>query len=85
VPHDRQARFDPQLIAKYQRRLPEFDDKIISMYARGMSTRETVGHLRELYGIDVSADLISVVTDAVSAVRWAGSAGGGSAGEKIPH
>jgi len=65
VPRDRQARFDPQLIAKYQRRFPGFDDKIISMYARGMSTREIVGHLRELYGIDVSPDLISAVTDAV--------------------
>jgi putative transposase len=65
VPRDRQATFDPQLIAKYQRRFPGFDDKIISMYARGMSTREIVGHLRELYGIDVSPDLISAVTDAV--------------------
>ena len=65
VPRDRQARFDPQLIAKYQRRFPGFDNKIISMYARGMSTREIVGHLRELYGIDVSPDLISAVTDAV--------------------
>jgi putative transposase len=65
VPRDRQASFDPQLIAKYQRRFPGFDDKIVSMYARGMSTREIVGHLRELYGIDVSPDLISAVTDAV--------------------
>ena len=54
MPRDRQARFDPQLIAKYQRRFPGFDDKIISMYARGMSTREIVGHLRDLYGIEVS-------------------------------
>jgi putative transposase len=65
VPRDRQASFDPQLIAKYQRRFPGFDDKIISMYARGMSTREIVGHLRDLYGIEVSPDLISAVTDAV--------------------
>jgi putative transposase len=65
VPRDRQSSFDPQLIAKYQRRFPGFDDKIISMYARGMSTREIVGHLRDLYGIDVSPDLISAVTDAV--------------------
>ena len=65
VPRDRQASFDPQLIAKYQRRFPGFDDKIISMYARGMSTREIVGHLRDLYGIEVSPDLISTVTDAV--------------------
>jgi len=65
VPRDRQASFDPHLIAKYQRRFPGFDDKVISMYARGMSTREIAGHLRELYGIEVSPDLISAVTDAV--------------------
>ncbi|MCJ2048463.1 IS256 family transposase [Methylobacterium sp. J-070] len=59
------ATFDPQLIARYQRRFPGFDDKIVSIYARGMSTREIVGHLRELYGIKVSPDLISAVTDAV--------------------
>jgi len=65
VPRDRLATFDPQLIAKYQRRFPGFDDKIISMYARGMSTREIQGHLRELYGIEVSPDLVGAVTDAV--------------------
>ena len=57
--------FDLQLIAKYQRRFPGFDEKIVSMYARGMSTREIQGHLRELYGIDASPDLVSAVTDAV--------------------
>src|ERR671939_193670 len=65
VPRDRLATFDPQLIAKYQRRFPGFDDKIVSMYARGMSTREIQGHLRELYGIEVSPDLVSAVTEAV--------------------
>src|SRR5512132_183825 len=65
VPRDRLSTFDPQLIAKYQRRFPGFDEKIISMYARGMSVREIQGHLRELYGIDVSPDLISAVTEAV--------------------
>ena len=65
VPRDRQSSFDPQLIAKYQRRFPGFDDKIVSMYARGMSVREITCHLDELYGIDVSPDLISTVTDAV--------------------
>jgi putative transposase len=65
VPRDREGSFDPQLIAKYQRRFPEFDDKIISMYARGLSVREIRGHLEELYGIDVSPSLISAVTDAV--------------------
>ena len=59
VPRDRRSSFDPQLIAKYQRRFPGFDEKIISMYARGMSVREIVGHLRDLYGVDVSPDLIS--------------------------
>ena len=59
VPRDRLSTFDPQLIAKYQRRFPGFDEKIISMYARGMSVREIQGHLRELYGIDVSPDLVS--------------------------
>lgn len=74
VPQDRQSSFDPQLIAKYQRRFPGFDDKIISMYARGMSTREIAGHLRELYGIDASPDLISTVTDAVleEVAAWQG-------------
>ena len=65
VPRDRAGTFDPKLIAKYQRRFPDFDEKIISMYARGMSVREIRGHLEELYGIDVSPDLISAVTDAV--------------------
>jgi putative transposase len=65
VPRDRAGTFDPKLIGKYQRRFPDFDDKIISMYARGMTVREIRGHLEELYGIDVSPDLISAVTDAV--------------------
>jgi len=65
VPRDRQSSFDPQLLAKYQRRFPDFDDKIISMYARGMSTREIAVHVRDLYGVDVSPALISAVTDAV--------------------
>src|ERR687895_2738954 len=65
VPRDRLATFDPQLIAKYQRRFPGFDEKIVSMYARGMSVREIQGHLRDLYGIEVSPDLVSAVTDAV--------------------
>jgi hypothetical protein len=65
VPRDRAGTFDPKLIAKYQRRFPDFDNKIISMYARGMTVREIRGHLEELYGIEVSPDLISAVTDAV--------------------
>ena len=65
IPRDRSGTFDPKLIAKYQRRFPDFDTKVISMYARGMTVREIRGHLEELYGIDVSPDLISAVTDAV--------------------
>jgi putative transposase len=65
IPRDRAGTFDPQLIGKYQRRFPGFDEKIISMYARGMSVREIAGHLRELYSLEASADLISTVTDAV--------------------
>ena len=65
VPRDRLSTFDPQLIAKYRRRLPGFDDKVISMYARGLSVREIQAHLAELYGIEVSPDLISAVTDAI--------------------
>jgi putative transposase len=65
IPRDRAGTFDPKLIAKYQRRFPDFDAKIISMYARGMTVREIRGHLEELYGIDVSPDLISTITDAV--------------------
>lgn len=74
IPRDRAGSFEPQLIAKYQRRFPGFDDKIISMYARGMPTREIVGHLRDLYGIDVSPDMISTVTDAVldEVAAWQG-------------
>lgn len=65
IPRDRDGTFDPKLIAKYQRRFPDFDDKVISMYARGMSVREIRMHLEELYGIEVSPDLISAMTSAV--------------------
>ncbi len=63
IPRGRLASFDPQLIAKYQRRFPGFYEKIIFMYARGMSVREIQGHLRNLYRIEVSPDLVSAVTD----------------------
>jgi putative transposase len=65
IPRDRQGRFEPALIAKYQRRLPGFDAKVITMYARGMTTREIQATLLELYGLEVSPELISTVTDAV--------------------
>jgi putative transposase len=74
IPRDRAGTFDPQLIAKYQRRFPDFDDKVVSMYAAGMSTRAIRDHLEELYGIDVSPDLISAVTSAVleEVAEWQG-------------
>ena len=65
IPRDRLASFDPVLIAKHQRRLPGFDDHVIGMYARGMSVREIQGHLLELYGLEVSPQLISTITDEV--------------------
>ena len=65
VPRDRAGTFEPRLIAKGQTRFDGFDDKIISLYARGMTVREIQGHLAELYGADVSPDFISKVTDAV--------------------
>lgn len=65
IPRDRNATFEPQIVRKHQRRFAGFDDKIVSMYARGMSTREIQGHLEEIYGVEVSPALISEVTDAV--------------------
>ena len=65
VPRDRVGSFEPQLIAKGQRRFDGFDDKILSLYARGMTVREIEGHVAELYGVEVSPDLVSRVTDAV--------------------
>lgn len=65
VPRDRNGTFEPQIIGKHERRFTGFDDKIISMYSRGMSTREIETHLRELYNIDVSPALISEVTDSI--------------------
>ena len=65
VPRDREGSFEPRLIAKGQTRLDGLEDKIIALYARGMSVRDIRGHLEELYGLEVSPDLISRVTDAV--------------------
>ena len=66
VPRDRHGSFEPQLVAKHQTRWSGFDDKIISLYARGMTVREIQGHLQEMYGAELSPSLISSVTDAVS-------------------
>lgn len=65
VPRDRAGTFEPQLVKKHQRRLPGFDEKVIALYARGLTVREMQGHLAELYGVEVSPALISTVTDAV--------------------
>ena len=65
IPRDRDGSFEPQLVAKHQTRWTGFDDKILSLYARGMTVREIQSHLEEMYGAEVSPTLISSVTDAV--------------------
>ncbi|SCX63813.1 putative transposase, partial [Nitrosospira sp. Nsp1] len=65
IPRDRDGSFEPQLVAKHQTRWSGFDDKILSLYARGMTVREIQSHLEEMYGAEVSPTLISSVTDAV--------------------
>lgn len=67
VPRDRAGTFEPQLIGKHERRFTGFDDKVIALYARGLTVREIQAFLGEMYGVDVSPDLISTVTDAVVA------------------
>src|ERR1700734_4116884 len=66
TPRDRNSSFEPQLLKKHQTGFEGFDDKIVSMYARGMTTREIQGHLQEMYGVEVSPGLVSQVTDAVT-------------------
>jgi len=65
VPRNGLSSFEPKLVAKHQRRMSSFDDHVISMYARGMSVRKIQAHLLELYGTEVSPDLISTITDEV--------------------
>ena len=67
VPRDREGTFEPQLIPKHERRFTGFDDKILALYARGMTVREIQGFLAEMYEVEVSPDLISTVTDSVVA------------------
>lgn len=67
IPRDRQGSFEPLLIPKHERRFTGFDDKIVAMYARGMTVREIQGFLAEQYGTEVSPDFISSVADAVMA------------------
>lgn len=65
IPRDREGEFEPQIIPKHQRRFNFFNDKIITLYGKGMSTRDIQDSLQEMYSVDVSAELISKVTDAV--------------------
>ena len=65
IPRDRQGNFEPLIVPKGQTRFNEFDEKIISLYARGLTTRDIQSHLEEIYGVEVSPALISTVTDAV--------------------
>ena len=67
IPRDREAEFEPKLIGKHERRFTAFDDKIIAMYARGMTIREIQGFLAEMYGTEVTPEFVSKVTDAVFA------------------
>src|SRR5581483_9919836 len=62
IPRDRNGSFEPQLIGKYQRRLSGFDDKILALYAKGLTTRDIQDVVQELYGVEVSATLISQIT-----------------------
>lgn len=65
IPRDRDSEYEPQIIPKGMRRFKEFDDQVISLYARGVTTSEIQGHLKEIYHTDVSKDLISTVTDGI--------------------
>lgn len=65
VPRDRNGTFEPALVKKHQRRVEGFDEKVLALYARGMTTRDIQAHLKDLYGTDVSHELISKATDAV--------------------
>ena len=72
VPRDWKSEFEPKLIKKRERHISSFDDKIISMYARGMTTRDIQGHIKELYGADISPAMVSNITDKVLevAAEW---------------
>ena len=72
MPRECEGSFEPQLLGKHERRFTGFDDKIISMYARGMAVRDIQGFLAQMYSVDVSADLISSVIDEVMSAVMAG-------------
>ena len=72
TPRDRDGSFEPSLVKKRQTTITDFDEKIISMYAKGMTTRDIQGHLKEQYGVDVSATFISNITEKIieAAKEW---------------
>jgi transposase-like protein len=76
VPRDREGAFEPQIVPKHQKEFRGFDDKILSMYALGLTTRQIQNHLKDIYAVDVSPELVSRVTDEVKelAAEWRGRA-----------
>jgi putative transposase len=66
IPRDRESEFEPQIVKKHQRRFDGFDDLILSLYSRGLSTREIQSHIEEIYGVEVSPDLVSSVTENIT-------------------
>jgi putative transposase len=66
IPRDRSSEFEPQIVKKHQRRFDGFDDLILSLYSRGLSTREIQSHIEEIYGVEVSPDLVSSVTENIT-------------------
>jgi putative transposase len=65
IPRDRKGEFDPKIIRKYETTAYELEEQIVAMYAKGMSTRDIESHLKDIYGIEVSASLVSKVTDKI--------------------
>lgn len=65
IPRDRNGEFEPQIIKKYEKNANELEAQIIAMYAKGICTRDIENHMRDIYGIDVSAGLVSKVTDKI--------------------
>jgi hypothetical protein len=86
VPRDRNGTFEPKLIEKHQTRFEGFDAKILSMYALGMTVRDIQGHLQDMYGVEVSAALISEVTDSVleEVKAWQGPTTRGAVSNRVP-
>lgn len=73
IPRDRNGEFDPKIIPKYQRDISGIEEKVISLYARGMSTRDIHDQLKDIYGIELSAEMVSKITDRIIPVLRNGS------------